>query len=61
VRSRDEGSLDDRRAPLRATAQLRARFEALVTRYPRMRLPEQTIAWRSNTILRGPRELSLEV
>jgi len=36
-------------------------LEALVTRYPRMRLPEQTIVWRNNTILRGPKELWLEL
>ncbi len=36
-------------------------LEALVTRYPRLRLPEQTIAWRNNTILRGPKELWLEL
>jgi hypothetical protein len=36
-------------------------LEALVTRYPNMRLPEQTIVWRNNTILRGPKELWLEL
>jgi len=36
-------------------------LEALVTRYPNVRLPEQTIAWRNNTILRGPKELWLEL
>jgi cytochrome P450 len=36
-------------------------LEALITRYPGMRLPEQAIAWGSNTILRGPRELWLEL
>ncbi len=36
-------------------------LEALITRYPNMRLPEQTLAWRNNTILRGPKELWLEL
>ncbi|MEX2206607.1 MAG: cytochrome P450 [Myxococcota bacterium] len=36
-------------------------LEALVTRYPNVRLPEQTIVWRNNTILRGPKELWLEL
>ena len=36
-------------------------LEALVTRYPRMTLPEQKIVWRNNTILRGPKELWLEL
>jgi cytochrome P450 len=36
-------------------------LEALVTRYPNLRLPEQKIRWRNNTILRGPTELWLEV
>jgi len=36
-------------------------LEELVTRYPTMRLPEQKITWRNNTILRGPKELWLEL
>jgi cytochrome P450 len=36
-------------------------LEALVTRYPELRLPEQKLTWRNNTILRGPKELWLEV
>jgi pimeloyl-[acyl-carrier protein] synthase len=36
-------------------------LEALVTRYPNVRLPEQTLVWRNNTILRGPKELWLEL
>jgi hypothetical protein len=36
-------------------------LEALITRYPKLRLPEQTIVWRNNTILRGPKELWLEL
>jgi hypothetical protein len=36
-------------------------LEALITRYPKVRLPEQSIPWSSNTILRGPRELWLEL
>lgn len=36
-------------------------LEALITRYPSLRLPEQKIVWGSNTILRGPKELWLEL
>lgn len=36
-------------------------LEALITRYPRIRLPEQRLTWRNNTILRGPTELWLEL
>ena len=36
-------------------------LEALITRYPRLTLPEQKIVWRNNTILRGPKELWLEL
>ncbi len=36
-------------------------LEALIGRYPKLRLPEQSIPWSSNTILRGPKELWLEV
>jgi hypothetical protein len=36
-------------------------LEALITRYPRMKLAEQKIVWRNNTILRGPKELWLEL
>ena len=36
-------------------------LEALVTRYPKVRLPEQKITWSNNTILRGPKELWLEL
>ena len=36
-------------------------LEALVTRDPRMKLPDQKITWRNNTILRGPKELWLEL
>jgi len=36
-------------------------LEALITRYPKLALPEQKIAWSDNTILRGPKELWLEV
>jgi len=36
-------------------------LEALVTRYSKVRLPEQKISWSNNTILRGPKELWLEL
>lgn len=36
-------------------------LEAIVTRYPGMKLLQQTIAWRDNQILRGPKELWLEL
>jgi len=36
-------------------------LEALITRYPRVRLPEQKLEWRNNTILRGPKALWLEL
>ena len=36
-------------------------LEAVIARYPKLRLPEQTIPWSSNTILRGPKELWLEL
>jgi cytochrome P450 len=36
-------------------------LEALITRYPKVRLPAQKLSWRNNTILRGPTELWLEL
>lgn len=35
-------------------------LEALITRFPKLALPDQPIAWSDNTILRGPKELWLE-
>ena len=36
-------------------------LEALVTLYPKITLPPQKLVWRNNTILRGPKELWLEL
>ncbi len=36
-------------------------LETLITRFPKLALPDQQIAWSDNTILRGPKELWLEV
>ena len=36
-------------------------LEALITRFPAIRLPAQKLTWRNNTILRGPTELWLEL
>jgi cytochrome P450 len=36
-------------------------LEALITRFPKLALPDQPIVWSDSTILRGPKELWLEV
>jgi cytochrome P450 len=36
-------------------------LEALITRFPKIALPDQPIAWSGSTVLRGPKELWLEV
>ncbi|HXX48719.1 MAG TPA: cytochrome P450, partial [Myxococcota bacterium] len=36
-------------------------LEALITRFPHWKLLPQDIAWRNNTILRGPKALWLEL